>query len=86
MDADYVPAIVRKYSTELYENYWKESVIDSSQWISNMLDKNITFVDLELKESNYDLYVIFKMAHARVWFTGRPGVGKKHLLIHYLSK
>ena len=90
MDTDYIPALARKYSLELLEKYQREYVINSSQWIPKMLDRNITFVDLEMKEDNNDNITLDNLFHdvqdgMRILFTGRPGVGKSTITRH-LSK
>ena len=50
MDVDYIPRVAKAYSLALLKKYQREPVIDSSQWIPKMLERNITFVDLEMKE------------------------------------
>ena len=90
MDTDYIPASAKKYSLELLEKYQREYVINSSQWIPKMLDRNITFVDLEMKEDNNDNITLDNLLHdiqggMRILFTGRPGVGKSTITRH-LSK
>ena len=90
IDIDYVPVLVRKYSTKLSERYQKESVVDNFQWIPKMLDREIEFVDLELKEENNHNLTLDDVLYdiqggTRVLFTGRPGVGKT-TITRYLSK
>ena len=90
IDTDYIPVLVRKYSTKLSERYQKESVVDNFQWIPKMLDREIEFVDLELKQENNDNLTLDDVLYdiqggTRVLFTGRPGVGKT-TITRYLSK
>ena len=90
MDTDYIPASAKKYSSELLEKYQREYVINSSQWIPKMLERNITFVDLEMKEDNNDNITLDDLLRdiqdgMRILFTGRPGVGKSTVTRH-LSK
>ena len=90
MDADYIPTKAREYSSKLFERYQESNVIDSSQWIPNMLDRNITFVDLGLKEGKNNNLILDDLLNdiqngMRILFTGRPGVGKT-TITRYLSK
>lgn len=91
IDIDYIPALAKKYSSKLLERYQKDPVINSSQWIPKMLlDRNITFVDLEIKEKNNNNLTLENLLHdiqdgMRVLFTGKPGVGKS-TITRYLSK
>ena len=94
IDRDYIPASVRKYSSQLFERYQKDKVIDISQWIPKKLNQkihNITFVDLELKEHNTDDFLELDdllcdiQDGMKILFTGRPGVGKT-TITRYLSK
>ena len=94
IDTGYIPASMRKYSSQLFERYQKDKVIDVSQWIPKKLDQkiqNITFVDLELKEHNNDDFLKLDdllrdiQDGMRILFTGRPGVGKT-TITRYLSK
>lgn len=89
IDSNYIPALAKRYSLQLLEKYQREYVINSSQWIPKMLDRNITFVDLEMKEGN-DNVTLDDLLHGiqdgmRILFTGRPGVGKSTITRH-LSK
>ena len=94
IDIGYIPAPVKTYSSQLFERYQKDNVIDISQWIPKRLDQkiqNITFVDLELKEHNTDDFVELDdllrdiQDGMKILFTGRPGVGKT-TITRYLSK
>ena len=86
MDADYIPRVAKAYSLELLEKYQGEHVIDSSQWIPKMLERNITFVDLEMKEDGNDMtlddFLDDIQDGIRILFTGRPGVGKSTITRH----
>ena len=94
IDIGYIPASVKTYSSQLFERYQKDNVIDISQWIPKRLDQkiqNITFVDLELKEHNNDDFLELDdllrdiQDGMKILFTGRPGVGKT-TITRYLSK
>ena len=94
IDRDYIPVSVKTYSSQLFERYQKDKVIDISQWIPKRLDKkikNIPFVDLELKEHNTDDFLELDdllrdiQDGMKILFTGRPGVGKT-TITRYLSK
>ena len=90
IDMDYIPGSLRKYSSQISERYQKDTVIDSSQFIPKMLNRNISFVDLELKEDNNNNLILDDLLHdiqdgMRILFTGRPGVGKT-TITRYLSK
>lgn len=90
MDTDYIPALAREYSSKLLEKYQRDYVINSSQWLPKMLDRNITFVELEMKEDSNNNVTLDDLLHdiqdgMRILFTGRPGVGKTTISRH-LSK
>ena len=90
MDAHSKPVSVKNYSQLLSENYKKDPVIDSEQWLPNRLrGRNVTFVPLELNEKGSNILlsdlVSDIQSSARVLFVGRPGVGKSTIVRH-LSK
>ena len=87
MDVHYKPAIVKEYSQQLSEKYKQDGVIDSEQWLPKRLrGRNVTFVDLELREKGSNLLlsdlVSDMRSGARVLFVGRPGVGKTTITRH----
>ena len=90
MDAHWKPVSVKNYSRLLSENYKKDPVIDSEQWLPNRLrGRNVTFVPLELNEKGSNILLSDLLSDiqssARVLFVGRPGVGKSTIVRH-LSK
>ena len=90
MDAHWKPVSVKNYSQLLSENYKKDPVIDSEQWLPNRLrGRNVTFVPLELNEKGSNILLSDLLSDiqssARVLFVGRPGVGKSTIVRH-LSK
>ena len=87
MDARYRPALAKKYSQQLSENYKKDPVIDSQQWLPNRLHgRNITFVDLELREKGSNILLSDLLndikSGGRILFIGRPGIGKSTIIRH----
>ena len=87
MQISYIPKVVREYSLELLQKYQDEPVIDSTQWIPKMLERNITFVDLEMKEDGNDNIILDSFLHViqdgmRISLTGRPGAGKSAVTRH----
>ena len=87
MDVHYKPAIVKKYSQQLSVKYKQDAVIDSKQWLlKRLLGRNITFVDLELKEKGSNI-LLSDLLHdiengTRILLVGRPGVGKSTIMRH----
>ena len=90
MDVHHVPSSVKEYSQQLSLKFEQQLVIDQTQWLPKRLrGKNITFVDLELKEkgrniSLFDLLGIMQSG-TRILLVGQPGVGKT-TITRYLSK
>ena len=89
MDINYIPLSAREFSQKLSKDYKEESVINSSQWLPKMLGRrNITFIDLELKDKQNNDYILLDnllidiQISARILFIGRPGVGKSTITRH----
>ena len=87
IDVHYKPVLVKEYSQRLSKKYEQDAVIDSEQWLLKRLHgRNVTFVDLELKEddSNILLYNVLSDMRdgTRILFLGRPGVGKSTITRH----
>ena len=89
MDINYIPLSAREFSQKLSKDYKEEPVINSSQWLPKMLRRrNITFIDLELKDKQNNDYILLDnllidiQIGARILFIGRPGVGKSTITRH----
>ena len=91
IDVPYKPQKVKKYSQLLSGKYGNDAVIDSTLWLPKTLHgRNITFVDLELKEKGSDILLVDLLGDlrsgTRILLLGRPGVGKTTITRHLSKK